>query len=215
MIRAVLFDLDGVLTDTERLGSQMINAACRLQGFSLSEDEWKALIGITMEKTAKGIADLHPSADIPKLMQDWKEITLQTVRQHGVPEKTGATQILHTLKKQGYKLGLCTNNKRGVISEYLLLLSWNSLFDTIVSAEDVQNRKPAPDTYLLAAQQLGCTPSECAGVEDSPAGLAAVWRAGMHCILIPDLIDVPVSIPRHAVLSNLNALPDYLKSISC
>ena len=150
MIRAVLFDLDGVLTDTERLGGLMINEACRLQGFSLTDDEWKSMVG----------------------------------------------------------------NTRTVISEYLQLLSWNPLFDTIVSAEDVQHRKPAPDTYLLAADRLRCSPSECAGIEDSPAGLSAVWSAGMHCILIPDLINVPPSIPRHAVLHDLHALPDYLKSIN-
>lgn len=79
MIRAVLFDLDGVLTDTERLGGLMINEACRLQGFSLTDDEWKSMVGTPMEKTAKDITALHPSADISRLMQDWKEITLRTV----------------------------------------------------------------------------------------------------------------------------------------
>ena len=214
MIRAVLFDLDGVLTDTERLGGLMINEACRLQGFSLTDDEWKSMVGTPMEKTANDITALYPSAVISCLMQDWKEITLRTVRTQGVPQKSGATQVLHALKDQGYQIGLCTNNTRTVISEYLQLLSWNPLFDTIVSAEDVQHRKPAPDTYLLAADRLRCSPSECAGIEDSPAGLSAVWSAGMHCILIPDLINVPPSIPRHAVLHDLHALPDYLKSIN-
>lgn len=214
MIRAVLFDLDGVLTDTERLGGKMIDEAARAQGFSISEKEWKTLVGIPMDTTAQKIAHNHPEADIPRLMEDWKEITLTTVQKHGVPQKDGATDILMLLKEKGYLLGLCSNNTRLVISEYLKLLSWDSLFDTILCADDVKRRKPSPDTYLLAASRLGCTPAECAGIEDSPAGLSSVHLAGMHCIFIPDLIEVPPTIPRHATLSNLYALPSYLASLS-
>ena len=69
MIKALLFDLDGVLTDTERLGGKMIDQAARLQGFSITEEEWKPLVGIPMIKTAHAIARKHPSADIPRLME--------------------------------------------------------------------------------------------------------------------------------------------------
>lgn len=214
MIKALLFDLDGVLTDTERLGGKMIDQAARLQGFSITEEEWKPLVGIPMINTAHAIARKHPSADIPRLMEDWKCITLNTVKTNGVPEKEGASALLHYLKGKGFLLGLCTNNTRSVISEYLKLLSWDSLFDVILCADDVKERKPAPDTYLLAASRLSCDPRECAGIEDSTAGLLSVHHAGMHSILIPDLVDVPEDTPRDITLPNLYALPKHLESLN-
>ena len=143
-------------------------------------------------------------------LQDWLQITLQTVRNSGVPVKEGAEEILPLLRGHGLKTGLCTNNTRTVVMEYLRLLGWTHRFDVIITAEDVKRRKPFPDTYLLAAQRLQVQPVNCIGVEDSPSGLLSVHAAHMHSVCIPDLIPIPDEIPTNATLSSLLLLPDYL-----
>ena len=212
-MKAVCFDLDGVLTDTERLGGKTMNMACSRQGFSLTESQWLNLVGTSSEHTMDMIRSWHPSVDTRLLMQDWTDITFDWVEKRGVPEKKGAGYVLRHLRERGYKTALCTSNAAPVVSRYLSLLSWTDLFDTVVTSEDVSFCKPSPDIYILAASRLGVNPSSCAGIEDSPSGLAAVKAAGMHAVLIPDLIRVPDSCPRDAVLDSIATLPDYLSGL--
>ena len=213
MIRAVLFDMDGVLTDTERSGCQMMRTALARQGYSITEDQFISLVGTSMEETNRRLLEWLPGVSTDQFATDWKDATFEYVHTYGVPVKPHAAEVLDQLRAEGYLLGLCTNNVKSVVMEYLTLLGWEHKFDTIITAEMVQRRKPDPDTYLAAARALQCAPHECAGVEDSPSGLLAVAAAGMYCVRIPDLIDtshVPAS-SIHLTLDTLAQLPDALR----
>ena len=168
-----------------------------------------------MEATNAALVQWFHGLNAEKFNHDWREETFRFVRSEGVPVKEGAEETLLALKAEGYLLGLCTNNIQVVVQEYLKLLGWENLFDVIVTAHMVKNRKPNPDTYLKAAELLHVKSCECVGVEDSPSGLYAVHAAGMHCVRIPDLIDTS-SVPGDVIdqtLTFLKELPGYIHAL--
>ena len=188
MIRAVCFDMDGVLVDTERLGNLVLLQAGERQGFAMSREQCNALIGSTMKTTRASLESWFPGVDTDRFVKDWYELMLERVRRDGLPLKPHADETLRHLREKGLKLALCTSNARRVVEEYLELAGWTQAFDRAITGDMVQNGKPAPDIYLLGARELDATPCECLGVEDSVNGVKAVRAAGMRCAMIPDVL---------------------------
>ena len=187
MIRAVCFDMDGVLTDTERMGLPVMQEAAARQRYLMTEDQWRTLLGTTMEDTGRALTTYYPGIDLPRFMQDWYDLTMARIRREGLPKKPGADAILQTLRKRGLKLALCTSNGAQVVAEYMEIAGWAKAFDVIVTGNLVVRGKPDPEIYLQAAERMGVKPEECIGVEDSPRGLQAVRAAGMYSVMIPDM----------------------------
>ncbi len=190
MIKAVLFDMDGTLFDTE----SMIRA-----GWAHLVDEGLA---------PREIISLYPATcgirrvEVDRMMREWfgEDFPLEDRRRrisewireqydlYGVPLKKGMPQILGDLKDMGLSLALVTSTSEGSVADYMKRTGIGDYFGTIVTGGRVQNGKPAPDCYLLAAKELGVAPDACVVVEDAPSGLLAGHRAGMKTVMIPDLI---------------------------
>ena len=102
--------------------------------------------------------------------------------------KEGAHEVLSYLKSHGYKIGMATSTPWDTVEDHLARTDMAKYFDTIVTGDMIENGKPAPDIYLLAAERLGVDPAACIGVEDSMSGIRAVHAAGMRPVMIPDLI---------------------------
>ncbi|MBR6030281.1 MAG: HAD family phosphatase [Clostridia bacterium] len=194
MIRGVCFDMDGVLFDTERLGSRIMCVAASLQGEEMTDRHWRALIGSTMQQTVAQLNVWFPRLDAEQFIRDWKREQLDWVSRNGVPLKPGAAEALETLQAEGIRLSLCTSNDPDVVETYLRLTGWEHTFRPVVTRLMIDRPKPAPDCYLKAAALMGLTPGECAGVEDSPTGIQAVRAAGMLSVMIPDVIPYTESI---------------------
>lgn len=189
MIKALCFDMDGLLLDTERLGSQVLYEAAALQDCYMVEWQWKALIGVNMETTKLWLREWFPGKiDAERYIADWCRLMMEHVRRDGLPYKPHARETLAALKAHGYGLALCTSNDPKVVAEYLHLAGWNEIFDHIITGDMVASGKPAPDIFLLGAEKLGVIPAECAGVEDSVNGVKALRAAGMRSIMIPDIL---------------------------
>lgn len=209
MIRAFCFDMDGVLFDTERLGEQLIIEIIARQGFHITQEQFRSVIGTSWPHTYACLCRWFPGFDAVRFEREWKNETfVPYFKTHGVPYKPGARETLADLRAQGYRLALCTSNLADVVAMYLDLAGWSETFDFIVTADQVTHSKPAPDIYLRAADLMGVAPSECIGIEDSPSGVRAIRAAGMTCVMVPDL--VPYS-DEHApyvdiVLSDLTGL---------
>lgn len=187
--KAVCFDMDGVLLDTEHLGGEILKEAAELQGCTLNEAQWKSLIGVNMKTTREALNSYFPGRiDPERFISDWCRIMLAHIHRDGVPFKPHATELLIALRRHGLKLALCTSNAADVVAQYLDLAGWENAFDHVITGEMVHEGKPAPDIYLLGAERLGVRPDQCVGVEDSVNGVKALRAAGLFSVMIPDIL---------------------------
>lgn len=188
MIRAILFDMDGLLFDTERMAGRMLNAATQQQGITLTDAQWTQMLSRSLKDINIMLAEWFGDAiDLPRFATDWYNVTLDHMRAHGMPIKDGAAELLPALRARGLKLAICTSNMDKVVREYLAIAGWTELFDEIVAGDTLTRFKPDPEVYLIAAARLGVDPTECVGVEDSVNGVKAIRAAGMTSVMVPDV----------------------------
>ncbi|MBO5041761.1 MAG: HAD family phosphatase [Clostridia bacterium] len=186
-IRAIIFDKDGTLHDTEKVYLQAWKAAAAEFGVPDIENTVRDCTGTTIPWIAEYWAKKYP--DIP--FEDYlprRQYYYFGILEQGVPVKEGAHEVLSYLKAHGYKVGMATSTPWDTVKDHLERTDMMGYFDTIVTGDMIEHGKPAPDIYLLAAERLGVDPAECIGVEDSLSGVRAVCAAGMRAVMVPDLI---------------------------
>ena len=189
MIKAVLFDMDGLLFDTERMGEGVMDECAANQGQHMSAEQWKALLGCTLPATKVALEKYYgASFDGDRFHADWCRIMLEHVRRDGVPVKVGAAEALDALRRRGIKTAVVTSNAAHVVAEYLARSGFTDKFDAVITGDMAAKSKPEPDIYLKGAEVLGVSPAECAGVEDSYNGVRAIRAAGMRSVMIPDVL---------------------------
>ena len=213
-IRAVLFDMDGVLVDSEPPGKQMMFDAVALQGRTMTEDQWRSLLGATMAATKKAMEEWFPGGfDVDRYRDDWCRLMMDFMVTHGVPKKPFADETLAELRRVGCRLALCTSNTPEVVQTYLELAGWAEAFDVVVTGDLVTRSKPDPEIYLKAAEMLGVPPEACVGVEDSFNGIRSVRAAGMVSVMIPDLLPYSEELAAYVdhPFDDLGAMMAWLK----
>ena len=189
MIKAVIFDMDGVLFDTERLGMIQQLKACREMGYPVTEALLMRTMGSSMA-AARVILLNALGQDFPyeKMIGRWTELTFEDMAQNGIPQKPGVRELLGVLNERGIKAAVATSNNRSIVDRYMEQAGLTNSFDVVVCGDSIQKSKPDPDIYLLAAEKLGVAPVDCMGVEDSVNGVKAVRAAGMKSVMVPDMI---------------------------
>ena len=213
MIRAILFDMDGLLFDTERTAGVMLNAATQKQGITLTDEQWTQMLS----KSLRTINDMLTAwygdrIDLARFAQDWYDVTLDHMRAHGMPVMKGAEALLPALRARGLKLAICTSNMTYVVRDYLELAGWTHYFDAVVAGDTLTHHKPHPEVFLTAAAQLGVTPDECVGVEDSVNGVKAIRAAGMTSVMVPDVFPYTDDLAPY-VDHCLTSLEDFERTI--
>lgn len=182
-----IFDMDGTLTDTERLYHQAWGAVCAQRGLQITEEFRHALAGLPQELATRVIRQYYPSVDDPlAFYRDGMNWVWQEAKRH-LPLRPGAREILEYLRGQGVKMALASSNWRAMILDHLNNSGLREYFDVVVSGEEVKNGKPAPDIFLLAAERLGLPPEDCYVLEDSVSGARAGVAAGCASVMIVDL----------------------------
>ncbi|HLY35514.1 MAG TPA: HAD family phosphatase [Candidatus Limnocylindria bacterium] len=191
--RAVVFDMDGLLLDTETLWHQAEIELFRRHGAEFTFEDKLAIMGTTAEFTARFYADRldRSHEEGVALFEEMRQIMLGLL-QIQVEGRPGAIELVERLRGQ-VRLALASNSGRAIVDTALAAAHLADAFDVIVTADDVAEGKPAPDIYLLACERLGVAPGDSIALEDTAAGIAAAKAAGLTCIAVPQFAETDVS----------------------
>lgn len=212
-IAAVLFDMDGLMFDTERLLFAAWQRAMADFGFAASEEVFLASVGTTVESTNQLLrAAYGPDFPLQATNDRTGDYIWQEVDQRGVPLKPGLLALLDYLESHAIPKAVASSSERATIDRLLAAAGLAERFAATAAGDEVTQGKPAPDIFLLAARRLGVEPGQCLVLEDSEPGARAAQAAGMAVIIVPDLKPSSDGVAglAAAVLPDLNAVQSWL-----
>ncbi len=187
-ISGAVFDMDGLLLDTERVVSQAWDQAAKLVGFDDVEHAKISCLGCNEASTRAFFQRTYGEEFDYQTFRDLTRKLAHEVLDVHVPVKVGAAEILAFLKSQGVKLAVASSTREVTVRDQLNRAGLLQYFDAVITGDMVTNGKPHPEIYLKAAEALGVPPQECIAFEDSKNGIRSAYRAGMYPIQIPDLV---------------------------
>ena len=187
MVRAVVFDMDGVLIDSEPSWRQAVTEVLSRAGIPYDEQQAAKTQGMRIGDIVRRVFDANPVADwtTERLEQAICDRVSDLVLDHGriMP---GISRILDFVSRRGLKLGLATSTPRSVADRFIRRIGIGDSLDTICTGDEVRCGKPDPEIYRLCASRLGVDPQECLVFEDSVSGVRAAKSAGCRCIAVPE-----------------------------
>jgi HAD superfamily hydrolase (TIGR01509 family) len=197
----VLFDMDGLLVDTEPLWLETETGVMARLGAPWTPADQQALLGGSMARTVGYLLAKATRPAPPETVERWmNEGMLDLVRAGRVVVRPGARELLAEVVAAGLPYALVTSSQRGFADA--VLGATGLTFPVIVCAEDVTAGKPDPEPYLLAAKLLGVAPEACVVLEDSPNGVASATAAGCSVVAVPSLLPIPAA-PGRVVMPSL------------
>lgn len=207
-LRAAIFDMDGVLVDSEPFWRAAEIEVFAGVGLHLSDEDCAGTMGMRIDDVVAHWYARHPwrGPGLQEVQERIVEGVIARVRTDGRP-LPGVLEALELLSARGLRLGLASSSERPVIAAVLERLGLDGAFEAVVSAGDVAAGKPAPDVYLRAAAELRAEPQACLAIEDSPAGVAAAKGAGMTCVAVArDRVSPAELAAADAVIGSLGEL---------
>ncbi len=212
---AVMFDNDGLLLDTELLWTRAEEKLFERYGATFTVDDKRAMLGSSGDRQAHLLATALQQPDRgEELRVELYDLVMVETR-GGAEPMPGALDLLARVRAQGLPLGLASNSQRPFVEAVIAAAGIADAFDAVLSADDVDQPKPAPDLYVALANQLGTTAERCVALEDSPTGVAAARAAGAYTIGVPsfpgvvlddaDLVCPSLTDPRVAAALGISA----------
>lgn len=187
-LRAVVFDMDGLMVDTESIYQLAWREAAATFGYHLHEETLVATTGRRLEDCYAILqAAVDDAFPMPAFLELWPRLWHEHVNTHGVPQKPGLLDLLDLLETHQIPKAVATST---AYPEALFTLHKAGLadrFHLIISGDQITNGKPAPDIFLRAAERLGIAPHYCLALEDSEAGVLAASTAGMVTVMVPEI----------------------------
>lgn len=214
-IEGVIFDMDGLLFDTERVSYSFWKDILKKYGYIMDNEVYtSSLMGRTHKASNKKLIKKY-GEDFPilKIRAERNKCMLEFIQDNGVPVKSGVYELLDFLVAKKYKVALATSTARERTINLLEMANIRNKFTSITCGDDVINSKPNPEIFLKAAEKLEVDPKKCIVLEDSPAGIEAAYNAGMMPINVPDLkdLDDKTKSLAYVICGSLLEVKDYLR----
>jgi HAD superfamily hydrolase (TIGR01509 family) len=204
--RAVVFDLDGLMVDTERIALECWIEAARDAGWEISRETCLTLVGLGQRESRQTLLDRmggrFPLADVSAR---GRVRYLERLRSEGVVVKPGLHELLDWLAARAVPVAVATSTQQALALEKLALAGLSERFETVVGGDQVAKGKPAPDVYREAIARIDADAAQCIALEDSEIGLRAAHAAGLACIVVPDLLSPSPAyeLLAHAIVPSL------------
>ncbi|MEZ0071071.1 HAD family hydrolase [Planotetraspora sp. GP83] len=209
---AVLFDMDGLLVDTEHVWFEVEAEVVTRLGGSWGPEHQEQLVGGSWERTVAYMLALTETDVDPAIVGEWLIDGMESRLAGGVTPMPGALELLRSLGDHGVRTALVTSSLR-VIADAVLKSIGREFFEVIVTADDVTCTKPHPEPYLTAAGLLSVDPARCAVLEDSPNGVASATAAGFRVVAVPSVVPIAPATGRLVMPSLLDVDVDLLRSL--
>jgi HAD superfamily hydrolase (TIGR01509 family) len=209
----VLFDMDGLLVDTEHTWFLAETDVMARLGGPWGPEHQRILVGGPLSATVGYMLDLAGSAVPPATVARWLLEDMAARLRRGVTYRPGAQRLLHALRAAGVPCGLVSASHRSLMDAVLAAVG-DHHFAVTVAGDEVVRTKPHPEPYLAAAAALGLAPSRCVVLEDSPTGVAAAEAAGCVTVAVPSVVPIPAAPGRTVVNSLVELDPSRLGALA-
>lgn len=214
----VVFDMDGVIFDTESYWAKAFKKASLRFNKDFDEELRKFCCGRNSAEINKIFAEKFPDIDALEVRAFMAEYVYTNIEKDGVKLLDGAKEILQFLKKNHAKLALATGSEKNVVEKYFrdAGLDVYEIFDAMICGDMVKNPKPNPEVYQRACEKLGVNPKDCYAIEDSPNGIVSAHIAGLKPIFVVDQILPDETTAKYSIetFDNLFEVMEYLKKIN-
>ena len=201
---SIVFDMDGVLIDSERLVLRSWECVGEDLGLKGLHELFFRCIGTTHASTKKVFDAAYGGSVDYQDFRDRTRVYYMTFTRDGIPLKPGVMELLRWLKEQGWKTGLASSSREANVRHNMDVTGMGRYFDALVCGDMLTASKPAPDIYLRACAELCVEPAQTYAVEDSRNGILSASAAGMKALLVPDMVAPDEVMTRHA----LSIFPD-------
>lgn len=214
-IKAVLFDMDGLMVDTESLSTEAFINSAKAQGYNMTKEETLKVLGFTKANIYQFWIDYFQGTNVDgkKLVDDHYEYIENVLYTVGPEKMPYVEELLKYLKENNYKIAVASSSDTADIKNNLEKTKLEKYIDEIASGAEVENGKPAPDVFLLAAKRLGVDPKDCLILEDSKAGIKVGKASGAMVFMVPDMytVDKECEDTADRILTNLGEVIEILE----
>ena len=209
-IRGILFDMDGLVLDSESLYTRFWREAAQALGYTMTVEQSLGMRSLGKKLGQPYLESLYgPGIDYTTLRNKRIELMEVYVDQHGIAPKAGIYELLDYMEANGIAAAITSSSPMESIERHLAAVNLLHRFQKFCSGHNIPNGKPAPDIYLLGAKELGLKPEECLALEDSPTGVLSAYRAGCLPVMIPDL-DQPGEDTKKILFAKADSLENVI-----